>query len=403
MSVGALLARRRRRAGFITRRSPQSGASDIGYRRETSARIAKMVLERLGSGDPHRLALGSDPGTCRRRYWRAPREVGVGMPFAPTIDGTGAAAARDRLRARRLGRRRSGDDGHDAGTSGNCSPSPRRNLKTLDEAGPAQDDGAGWRAKTHADAVAAAYTEGTPFDRWNAIMTDHSFFVPATAADGGARAACAGLCLSLRLAVAVPERGLGCVPCAGAGLHLRHLSAQGAPHPSSAKGPRPMRWRRRMMDSWIAFAHNGSPSNDTSGAWMRYDTAKRATTIFGDGMPHVTARPNEARREGLGRGAGGTRRAHKIKAGGALSRPPPWLHTRRTRRTASDPPKSTPRFGPTGPVPANPLPSEIRPPARMSAPVPVCAHAGPVRSSSPSRAWLRGRCGGRPERRFKRG
>jgi hypothetical protein len=30
---------------------------------------------------------------------------------------------------------------------------------------------------------------------------------------------------------------------------------------------------------------------------MRYDDKKRATTIFGDGMPHVTAAPNEGRRK----------------------------------------------------------------------------------------------------------
>jgi hypothetical protein len=30
---------------------------------------------------------------------------------------------------------------------------------------------------------------------------------------------------------------------------------------------------------------------------MRYDAAKRATTIFGDGAPHATSAPNETRRK----------------------------------------------------------------------------------------------------------
>jgi para-nitrobenzyl esterase len=52
-----------------------------------------------------------------------------------------------------------------------------------------------------------------------------------------------------------------------------------------------------MMEAWIAFAKSGNPSNDTSGAWFRYDGGKRATMLFGDGDPHMTSAPNEARRK----------------------------------------------------------------------------------------------------------
>ena len=52
-----------------------------------------------------------------------------------------------------------------------------------------------------------------------------------------------------------------------------------------------------MMDAWIAFAKSGNPSNDTSGAWLRYDTAKRATMMFGGGAPHMSSAPNEGRRK----------------------------------------------------------------------------------------------------------
>jgi para-nitrobenzyl esterase len=46
-----------------------------------------------------------------------------------------------------------------------------------------------------------------------------------------------------------------------------------------------------MMDAWAAFAHKGDPG------WPRYDTASRETMIFGDGEPHLTSGPNEARRK----------------------------------------------------------------------------------------------------------
>jgi para-nitrobenzyl esterase len=52
-----------------------------------------------------------------------------------------------------------------------------------------------------------------------------------------------------------------------------------------------------MMDSWLAFAKTGDPSNAATGAWPRYDTASRKTMIFGDGAPHLADAPNEARRK----------------------------------------------------------------------------------------------------------
>ncbi len=38
---------------------------------------------------------------------------------------------------------------------------------------------AGLVGEDHADALLAAYGEGSPFERWNAVMTDHTFAVPA--------------------------------------------------------------------------------------------------------------------------------------------------------------------------------------------------------------------------------
>ena len=46
-----------------------------------------------------------------------------------------------------------------------------------------------------------------------------------------------------------------------------------------------------MMDAWLAFAKSGDPG------WSRYDTAERATMLFGDGAPHLASAPNEERRK----------------------------------------------------------------------------------------------------------
>ena len=51
-----------------------------------------------------------------------------------------------------------------------------------------------------------------------------------------------------------------------------------------------------MMDAWINFAKAGNPSTDTT-AWLRYDGGKRATMMFGDGLPHMKGAPNEVRRK----------------------------------------------------------------------------------------------------------
>jgi para-nitrobenzyl esterase len=61
-------------------------------------------------------------------------------------------------------------------------------------------------------------------------------------------------------------------------------------------GPKAAALSGAMMEAWIAFARTGDPSNTLAGTWPSYDTAKRATMIFGDGDPHVANAPNDTRR-----------------------------------------------------------------------------------------------------------
>ncbi|MEJ1967644.1 MAG: carboxylesterase/lipase family protein [Rhizomicrobium sp.] len=291
MSVGALLGMPGAR-GLFHKAIPQSGASDIGTPRDVSAKVGRQVLAALGGADP----LSAPWETIleiQKDLLASPRETG-GMPFGPTIDG--AILPRRAIAAVA--------EGSAAGVpvmTGTTRDEWKLftvaapNLKTL--------DGAGLRRLTarlvgeaHADGVLAAYAQGSPFDRWNDINTDRTFFVPATRlleAQGahapvygyrfdwpspmldGALGACHALELGFTFGT---MRMKGAAPFFGAGEEAEALSDA-------------------MMDAWIAFAKAGNPSNDTSGAWLRYEPKRRATMIFGDGAPKMTSAPNEVRRK----------------------------------------------------------------------------------------------------------
>ena len=168
------------------------------------------------------------------------------------------------------------------------------NLRSLDEAG-LRKLTARLVGEERADTLVTAYDAGTPFDRWNDVMTDHSFFVPATRlldAQGPH-----ALTYAYRFDWPSPAMGgiLGACHALELGFTFGTYRLKGA-EPFFGAGPEADALAEAMMDSWIAFARNGNPSNDSAGAFMRYDATKRATTIFGDGAPHVTSAPNEARR-----------------------------------------------------------------------------------------------------------
>jgi para-nitrobenzyl esterase len=147
-----------------------------------------------------------------------------------------------------------------------------------------------------ADGVLAAYPEGSSFDKWNAVMTDHSFAIPA-----------------IRLAEAQGQHGsaflyrfdwaspfLGGVIGACHAIELGFVfgtyneKLAGAFFGTGAKADA---LAIAMMESWIAFAKNGDPSNAVTGPWPRYEAGSRSTMIFGDGEPHVVGAPNEQRRK----------------------------------------------------------------------------------------------------------
>ncbi len=285
MSVGALLGMNAAK-GLFHKAIPQSGAGHIGRRRESSAKVATLLFDKLGTRDP--AALMTLPHTA---ILKAQAEIieearAGGMPFAPTIDEA-------LLPVRPIESiRKSSAKGIPVLTGTTMeewklftAARPKMRLMGADKLRHYTTNLVG---EDHADALLAAY-EGSAFERWNAIMTDHTFAVPASRlleAQGahapvyGYRfdwrspllAGVLGSCHALELGFVFGtynEKRAGLF--FGSGANADALAAA-------------------MMDSWIAFARNGDPG------WPRYDATKRATMIFGDGYPHIVDAPDDARR-----------------------------------------------------------------------------------------------------------
>lgn len=290
MSVGALLACPAAR-GWFHKAIAQSGASDIGTARDVSAQVGRQILEKLDGADPLTVPWEAILD-IQKAILEAPRESG-GMPFSPTIDGAILPRRAIDLVA----------EGSAAGVpvmTGTTRDEWKlftiaaQNIKSLDEAGLRKLTGR-LVGEDHADAVLAAYTAGTPFDRWNDINTDRTFFVPATRLlDTQAKHAPV---YGYRFDWPSPAFGgaLGSCHALELGFTFGTYRVKGA-EPFFGGGEKAEALANAMMDAWIAFAKTGKPSTDGT-AWLRYDGGKRATMIFGDGDPHMTAAPNEARRK----------------------------------------------------------------------------------------------------------
>jgi para-nitrobenzyl esterase len=290
MSVGALLAAPSAR-GLFHKAILQSGAAHIGHGRAHSAKIARMFLDRLDESDaaalPHEAIL-----KAQLEITEQPRDTG-GLPFGPTADG-------GFLPSRAIEQVRAGSAAGIPVLTGTTADewklftAARPKLRLMDGA-KLRRYTAGLVGEEHTDDLLRAYDDGSSFERWNAVMTDHSFLVPAIRlleAQGHSApvfayrfdwrspllAGILGACHALELGFVFGtfnEKMAGAF--FGSGAKAQALSAA-------------------MMEAWIAFARAGDPSNALTGSWPRYDAATRATMILGDGDPRVANAPNEARR-----------------------------------------------------------------------------------------------------------
>ena len=295
MSVGALLAAPEA-AGLFEKAIAQSGAADIGRSRENSARIARLLLEKLGLPPADWTKLMEAPWEAildaQKRLLEEPRATGS-LPFAPTIDGT--VLPKRAIQCVR--------DGSAKGIPLIIGTTRDEwKLFTATAAKLRLMDDAKLRRYTqrligeeHADAVLATYEGGSSFDRWNAVMTDHSFAMPAVRlAEAQAPHApvwlyrfdwqstflrgVLGSCHALELGFVF-------------GTYKEKLAAA-----FFGSGPKAASLSDAMIDCWTSFARTGKPSLPGGAEWPAYDEASRETMIFGAEPPHIVSKPNEARR-----------------------------------------------------------------------------------------------------------
>jgi para-nitrobenzyl esterase len=283
MSVAALLAAPEAQ-GLFHKAILQSGAGHIGHDREHAEKVSHALLAKLGTRERLReippaallkaqIALLLDSRTGKLKLG--------GFPFQPALD----TKPIDAIRA--------GAARGIAVLTGTTleewklftAVNPR--LRLMTGAGFAQR--ARRLGKGDAD-LAAAYSEGTGFARFNAMMTDKAFMVPATRLLE-AQAAYAPV---YAYRFDWRSRFLGGLLGACHALELGFVFGthnDGRNGTFFGKGLAADALSSTMMEAWTAFARTGDPG------WARYDTASRETMIFGDGAPHIVSAPNEARRK----------------------------------------------------------------------------------------------------------
>jgi para-nitrobenzyl esterase len=139
-----------------------------------------------------------------------------------------------------------------------------------------------------------AYDEGSPFESYNAFMTDRTFVVPAARL------------LETRMASASAfayrfdwrSRLLGGIFGSCHALELGFVFGTHSDGVASAffgKGAEAEELAGDMIASWTAFARSGDPSTPATGLWPDYASDLRQTMIFGDGPPHHVTAPEAAR------------------------------------------------------------------------------------------------------------
>jgi para-nitrobenzyl esterase len=302
MSTAALMGSDAAR-GLFHKAIAQSGAAHIGYDRERSARVAHTLLAKMGlskSDAHHALEAPSDAIVkaqiallAEARDGSDPKKLGS-LPFQPTIDGEILSVKP--IEAVRAGSARgvpllTGTTREEWKLFTAANPAMRLMRARSFESRIARIAGA-----DHAGTMLAAYGSGSAYERFNAMMTDKVFALPAIRLleAQGAHTPVYGY----RFDWASKLLGgiMGSCHALDIGFTFGTYGAKLAAA-FFGKGPEADALSSAMQESWVAFAKTGDPTTNTTGPWPRYDAASRATLMFGDGAPHVTHDPNAARRQ----------------------------------------------------------------------------------------------------------
>ena len=269
MSVGALLGAPAAE-GLFRRAILQSGAASNVHRPESATRVAAQVVDAAGGIDRLRSMSAAELLAVQEDVSTRPLEMG--LAFQPVVDGTVLPEPPlDRIRAGRAA-------GVDVLIGTNTDEMTMfllldPQLAALDEAGlQARIDETFVPAGALPGEALACYrrrlAEAPVGDVWCAVLTDHSFRIPAVRL-AEAHAARGGRCWMYEFAYRTPVAGgiLRATHALEIPFVWDNLDAEGAALFVGAADDGLRSLSTSLADAWVAFARDGEPSADGLPAW----------------------------------------------------------------------------------------------------------------------------------------
>jgi para-nitrobenzyl esterase len=301
MSVACLLAMPEAQ-GLFRKAILQSAPAHVGYDREKSARVARAVLDELGiaPSEGERAAEAPYAAVVKAqlrvladsRDGQDTRKLGR-MPFQPCVDGS-------LLHERPIAAVRAGSAKGVPVLTGTTREewklftAMHPGIRLLNTPALQKRLVKSFGAEKAA-AMMDIYGGASSFERWNAVMTDRVFRVPSIRLLEAQSAHASVFAYRFDWRSKLMGGIFGSCHALDIGFVF------GTPRLRMATkffgtGPEADALSSAIMDSWLAFAKAGDPSNPTTGPWPRYDANARMTMILGDGPPHLVGAPNDAQR-----------------------------------------------------------------------------------------------------------
>jgi para-nitrobenzyl esterase len=303
-SISCLLAMPMAR-GLFRRAIVQSAAPEAQLSAAEAAERARILVEKLGGTAPDLDWLRSLPGELILAAQAACAEPGprrIGMFFAPVVDGEIlpsaplAAVASGAAREVELIVGTTADEMRLFTLVPGFGEIPEATLPHLVAT---RLPGPGASALARAERLLALYPEAkTPLERFLAVETDASLFVPSTRlAEAQARHQPRTFMYRFSWRSPLLEGGLGACHALDVPFALGTHALPGL-REFAGSGPAAERVAAATMDAWLAFAKSGDPSHPGIPRWPRYAPPERLTLELGDPC-RVLEAPCEAQRLAL--------------------------------------------------------------------------------------------------------
>ncbi len=288
--------------GLFRRAILQSGAANRMGDVESGAKLASRVLDTLGIPEGKAAKIRDVPVDAILKAQLAVSATGMGLAFAPIVDGAtvplhprtavadGAArnvelivgSNRDEAKLFNPLQREAIDDGALIERAGKLLPRSAR-TRASDLVG------------VYRRSRAALGLPATNLDILDAIQSDEMFRIPSIRLAEAQRPHQRGTFMYLFVYESPARRGaLGACHALELPFVFGTLDAP-TQDKFAGTGPVVERLSAHMMDAWIGFVRRGEPGHAGIGAWDPYDTSTRATMLFGRDSAQQSA-PFEAER-----------------------------------------------------------------------------------------------------------